>query len=76
MNDRLIPEAKTMREALWTLAEDARRYRELKARYIGVDFTQPNPTGQGMRCVLNFAWPESRSVSKDLDSTVDELEAL
>lgn len=75
MSDELIPETKEIRSALWKLGEDARRYRELKARYTGADFSQPSPTGQGTRCVLIFDWPESRAVSKSLDDTVDELRA-
>lgn len=69
----LVPEAAQMRDAIRVLAADARRYRELEARYCGADFTQPSPTGQGTRCVLIFAWPDDKPVSKSLDVTVDAL---
>lgn len=72
--DKIVPEAKAMRETLYTMAEDACRYRLLKARYIGADFSQPSATGQGTRCVLIFDWPERAEVSKSLNDTVDRID--
>lgn len=73
-NEKLVPENKVMREALWTLTCDAERYRQLKERFVGADFTQPHPSGKGTRCVLIFDWPEHLAVSKSLDNTVDSLD--
>lgn len=74
MNHERTPEWRKISDPLRTLVDDADRYRALKERFVGADFTQPNPNGQGTRCVLIFDWPERAPVSKSLDDTVDALD--
>lgn len=67
------PESRAISTALYALTQDAARYRALRERYLGADFTQPHPAGKGTRCVLIFDWPENEPLSASLDNTVDRL---
>lgn len=66
LTEKVIP---NLRETCAALERDAARYRWLRERVFGADFSYGD--GDEARCVLVFDIPDDMQVSGDLDRTLD-----
>lgn len=71
----LLPELDSINTNMWSITQDARRYRLLKARYVAADFGVPDGASGRERAALVFEWNSQAKVSADFDDTVDSLES-